>query len=197
MARKSETLQSRIGHAPEITPAMIQTAFRVLEASGMVIYGEEGAYIPTESGWKLLVRSKPVKEEINAFGHKNIAASHTTTFEITKAAELEKEGDCIIAVKADKACADLNKELRNALKEAKRVEITIEAEGVSDVVMAYGSPALRMRHVEDIVVRKSDYIDDRTLAILADKSASELKQELVEELRKPNTKVKIILEIKS
>jgi len=197
MARKSETLQSRIGHAPEITPAMIQTAFRALEASGMVIYGEEGAYIPTESGWKLLVRSKPVKEEINAFGHKNIAASHTTTFEITKAAELEKEGDCIIAVKADKACADLNKELRNALKEAKRVEITIEAEGVSDVVMAYGSPALRMRHVEDIVVRKSDYIDDRTLAILADKSANELKQELVEKLRNPNTKVKITLEIKS
>jgi hypothetical protein len=197
MEGKNETTQNRIGHAPEITPEMIQTTFRALEAGGIVIYGEEGVYIPTESGWKLLMRSKPIREEINAFGHKNIAASHTTTFEITKSSELEKEGDCIIAVKADKACADLSREFRNALKEAKVVEITIEAGGVADVVKAYGSPALRIRHEEDIVVRKSDYIDERTLAILADKSANELKQELVEKLRNPNTKVKITLEIKS
>lgn len=194
---KNDVVYNRdIGHVPEITPQMIQTTFNALEATGMVLYSEDGAYIPTESGWKLLTRSKNPKEEINAFGHKNVLSSHTTTFEITKAAELTKEGDCIIAVKADKACSDLSKDFRNALKEAKRVEITIEAGGVTDSVVAYGSPALRLEHEEDIVVRKSDYIDNRTLAILADKSASELKQDLVEELRKPNTKVKITLEIK-
>lgn len=182
---------------PHITPEMIHTTFRALESKGMVIYGEDGVYIPTESGWKLLMRSKYPKEEITAYGHKNVLASHTTTFEITKAAELRKEGDCIIAVGADKACADISKDFRDALKEARKIEITIGAGGVSDVVIAYGSPALRIKHPEDIVVRKSDYIDERTLAILADKSASELKQELVEELRKPNTKVKITLEIKN
>jgi len=195
---KNEIVRDReVVPDPHITPEMIHTTFRALESKGMIFYGEDGVYVPTESGWKLLMRSKCSKEIINAFGHKNILATHTTTFEITKATELSKDGDCIIAVKADKACSDISKDFRDALKEARRVEITIEAGGVSDVVTAYGSPALRIKHPEDIVVRKSDYIDERTLAILADKSASELKQELVEELRKPNTKVKIILEIKS
>jgi len=197
MVNKDETIHDReIEPTPRITPEMIQTTFKALDARGMVFYGKEGAYIPTESGWKLLASTKSKKEEINAYGHKNITASHTTTFEITKASELKKEADCIIAVKADKACADLGKDFRDALKEAKRVEITIEAGGITDIVTAYGSPALRMTHEEDIVVRKSDYIDNRTLAILANKSANELKQELVEKLRYSDTKVKITLEIK-
>jgi hypothetical protein len=197
MVGKNDVVCNReIEPIPEITPQMIQNTFKALETSGMIIYGKEGVYIPTESGWKLLMRSKVLKEEINASGHKNILASHTTTFEITKAEELNKEGDCIIAVKADKACIDIKEEFRNALKEGKLVEITIEADGISDTVIAYGSPALIIKNREDIVIRKSDYIDSRTLAILANKSANELKQDLVERLRNPETKVKITLEIK-
>lgn len=183
--------------APQITPEMVETAIKSLESEGLIHYMSGGAYIPTEAGWKLLMKVGPVKEEIVAYGHPNITATHTTTFEITKAEKITKDADCIIAVKANKACKDLKKEFKNALKEAKKVEITIEAEGVKDKITAYGSPALKLTHPEDIVVRKSDFIDNRTLAILADKAANELKQDLVEKLRNPEIKVKITLEIKA
>ncbi|MCS7105770.1 MAG: DUF371 domain-containing protein [Candidatus Aenigmarchaeota archaeon] len=181
---------------PAITPEMIRTTFEALEAKGMVFYTETGAYIPTERGWKLLMEIKPVKEEIIAYGHVNITATHKTTFEITKASEIRKDADCIIGVRANKACKDLSKEIKDALKEGKRVEIKIQAGGVEDTVIAYGSPALKLNHAEDIVVRKSDFIDNRTLAILANKSACDLKRELIEKLKNPETEVKIIIEVK-
>ena len=182
--------------SPQITPEMVETTVKTLESEGLIHYMSGGAYVPTEAGWKLLRSVRPVKEEITAYGHPNVTATHTTTIEVTKADEIKKDADCIIAVKADKACADLSKEFKDALKTARKVEITIEAEGAEDKLIAYGSPALKLTNIEDVVIRKSDFIDGRTLAILADKAANELDQELIEKLRKPETKVKIILEIK-
>lgn len=181
---------------PTITPEMVQTTLKALEAKGMVYYSEGGVYIPTEKGWKLLLEVKPTKEEMEAYGHPNITATHTTTLEITKANEIRKDADCIIGIKANKACIDLKKEFKEALKEGRKVEITIEALGIRDKVVAYGSPALKLNHPEDVVIRKSDFIDNRTLAILADKAASELKRELIEKIKNSETKIKITLEIK-
>jgi hypothetical protein len=181
---------------PEITPQMIRETFKALDEKGMIYYTKEGAFVPTESGWKKIVSTKNFKEEIIAYGHSNVSATHTTTLEITKDSELGKEGSCIIGVRADKACADLSKDFKNALKEARKIEITLEAEGVVDKIVAYGSPALKLTHPEDIVIRTSDFIDSRTLAILSDKSANEIKQDLIEVMRKPETKLKITLEVK-
>lgn len=181
---------------PEITPEMIQTTLKALEAKGMVYYTEKGAYIPTESGWKLLMEIKPVKEEIIAYGHPNITATHKTTFEITKEESLGKEGSCIIGVRANKACNDLSEEFKNALKEGKKVEIRIEVEEISDKIIAFGSPALKMSDEKSIVIRKSDYIDKRTLAILADKAACDIKREIIERMKNPQTKMRILLEVK-
>lgn len=163
---------------PEITPQMIRETFKALDEKGMVYYTSEGTYVPTESGWKKLFSAKIFKEEIIAFGHPNITATHTTTLEITKDSELGKEGSCIIGVKANKACSNLSEDFRNALKEARKLEITLEAGGVEEKIVAYGSPALKLSHTEDIVVRTSDFIDERTLAILSDKSANEINQDL-------------------
>jgi len=150
--------------AHEITPQMIRETFRTLDEKGMIYYTKEGLFEETESGWKKLVTQKKYREEIVAYGHLNVTGTHTTTFEITKSPELGKEGSCVIAVRADKACADLSKEFINALKEARKLEITLEAEGFVDKIIAYGSPALKLTHPEDIVVRTSDFIDSRTLA---------------------------------
>jgi len=136
-----------------------------------------------------------MKEEIIAYGHPNITAKHKTTLEITKAEHMERIADCIIAIRANKACKDLNEELKNSLKKGKKVEITIEAEGVEDKIVAYGSSELKLNHLEDIVIRKSGFIDDRTLAINADKVACDLKKELVQKLTNPKTKIKIIIEV--
>lgn len=195
MGGKIKKMQDEVPRAtPEITPEMVQATFRALESEGMVQYMAGGVYIPTEKGWQLLMKTKPVEEVIIAYGHPNITATHATTLEITKTSEMREDGDCIIAVKANKGCKDLSEEMKDALKDGKKVEITIEVGGLEDSIVAYGSPALKLTHPEDMVIRKSDFIDDRTLVILADKSASEIKRELVEILKDPKTEVKISLE---
>jgi len=137
-------------------------------------------------------------ETIHAYGHKNIQATHKTTFEITKEADLSKKGDCIIAVSADKALEDLMQKFKDSLqRENPKITILIEADNVIEVVNAFGSPKLVLTHPTDMVVRKSSFTCNRTLAINADKAASDLSRKLVEKLRYPNQKVKITLKVKA
>ena len=136
-------------------------------------------------------------EIILAYGHKNIQAAHKSTLGITKEAKLSRRGDCIIAVSADKAVADLSHELKkNLRKENAKITMLIEAEGAVEVVNAFGSPRLILTHSTDMVVRKSNYICSRTVAIQADKAACDLSRKLVEKLKNPQQKVKISLIMK-
>lgn len=137
-----------------------------------------------------------VREVIVARGHENIRATHRSTFEITREGELSRRGDCIIAVSADKALADLSVKFKECLlNEKAEITILIEADEVAEVVKAFGSPKLILTHPTDIVVRKSDYVCARTLAIRADKAACDLSRKLVEKLRNPWQKVKITLTV--
>jgi hypothetical protein len=138
-----------------------------------------------------------IEEVILAYGHKNIKATHKSTLEITKEPQLSKRGDCIIAVSADKALADLNAEFKSCLRRRNaKIIMLIEAGGISELINASGSPQLLLTHPTDIVVRKSNYICSRTLAINADKSAFNLSRTLVEKLKNPMQKVKITLTVK-
>jgi len=134
------------------------------------------------------------KETIFAFGHENIQAIHPSTFMFTRDGHLSKNGDCVVAVAADKALADLNQEFKEKLKRADaKLTIIIEAGGLTEQINALGSPKLILTHPTDIVIRKSDYICNRTLAIRADKSAKDLPRELVEKLKNSSQKVNINL----
>jgi len=134
------------------------------------------------------------REVIVGYGHKNVQATHKTTLEFTKDTHLSKKGDCIVAVAADKAFADLSAEFKEKLQipHAKLI-IFIEADGIIDQVNAQGSPRLILTHPTDIVIRKSDYICNRTLAVHADRAAHDLSKALVEKLKTPQQKVKITL----
>jgi hypothetical protein len=135
-----------------------------------------------------------ITEIILAYGHKNIQATHRSTLEITKEAQLSKKGDCIIAVSADKAVADLSSKFKDNLrKENVKITMLIEAGEVVEVVNASGNPQLILTHPTDMVVRKSSYICSRTLAIRTDKAACDLSREFVEKLRNPKQKVRITL----
>ena len=137
-----------------------------------------------------------LKDEVFANGHKNIAATHLTTLEITKEIHLSRRGDCIIAVAADKSLADLSEEFKESVrKSSAKLTLIIEANGITAQINAYGSSKLTLTHPSDMVVRKSSYIDDRTLAINADKAAAGLPRKLVEKLRNPKQKVRIILKV--
>jgi len=137
-------------------------------------------------------------EIITAYGHENIQATHKTTLEITKDKHLTKNGDCIIAVAADKSLADLSPKFKEKLRRKNAIlTIRIEAEGVVEEIKASGSSHLILTHPTEIVVRKSDYISNRTLAIRADKTSYDLSKRLVDKLKNPNQKVKITLTAKS
>ena len=137
-----------------------------------------------------------LKEIFFGFGHKNIQATHKTTLEFTKDPHLSKKGDCIVAVAADKALADLTAEFKETLRKPHaKLTLAIEADGITEQVNAQGSPQLILAHSTDMVIRKSDYVCSRTLAIHADKAANDLSRELVEKLANPNQRVKITLTV--
>jgi hypothetical protein len=137
-----------------------------------------------------------LREQILAFGHENVLATHPTTLMITKDRELSKQGDCIIAVGANKAVSDLNLEFKQKLQEYNtKIDILIEADGLIEQITAQGSAKLDLSNNTDMVIRKSDFTSDRTLAIKADKAAANLPKKLIEKLRNPNQHIKITLSL--
>lgn len=183
------------GAAPEITPQMIQTVANVLESEGLVRYMKGGAYIPTERGWKFLREVEVVKEVIEAYGSEDILASDDKSFSIVRFKKAKEGNKSVIGVGADKGCVDLSDKFKDALKSARKIFITIEAGGESDTVTAFGSPALKLADANEIFIRKSDFIDVKTLAIFANKAAADLERSLKEKLKTPE-KIKITLEVK-
>lgn len=135
-----------------------------------------------------------ITETISAFGHENIWAIHRSTLEITRKKDVSKRGDCIIAASADKGFVDLSLEFKRALtQESAKLAVWIAAGGIVEIVKAFGSSRLILSHPTDIVVRKSSYVCERTLAINADKAAIDLARRLVKKLKNPTQNLKITL----
>ncbi|TRO45698.1 DUF371 domain-containing protein [Candidatus Bathyarchaeota archaeon] len=142
--------------------------------------------------------SAEVQEVVFGYGHRNIQATHKTTLEFTKDIQLSKKGDCIVVVFVNKALADLADEFKDTLRKPQaKLTIKIEADGIIEQVNARGSPQLILTHLTDMVVRKSDYVCSRTLAVHADKAAQDLSRDLVEKLKNPKERVKITLEVRA
>jgi hypothetical protein len=135
---------------------------------------------------------------IIAYGHELIQSTHRTTFEITKDETLTKRGDCIIAVKSNKAAADLSRDFKEAAKNPDaEITVTVEAGEEKETVKATGDPRLSFTHTTDIVVRKSSYVCNRTIAVRASKAAADLSRKLIEKLQNPDQMVKITLTVRT
>ncbi len=123
---------------------------------------------------------------VKARGHKHILGKHKTTFEVTKETHLTPRGDCIVGICADKSISELSEEFKNSLKsEGAKIEILLKIPGtvLEEKVTAFGSPELTFTHPTDIVVRKSNFICPRTLAINANKAACDFSREFIEKLK--------------
>ena len=141
---------------------------------------------------------KQTTETFWAQGHPNIQAVHLTTLMFTKDVHVSKNGDCIVAMSADKAVVDLSVQFKEELRKPNaKLTVTIEAGDFREQIRAVGSPKLCLCHPTDMVIRKSDYTCNRTLAIFADKSANDLPRALVEKLKDPKQKIKITLSVES
>lgn len=135
-----------------------------------------------------------VIEDLRARGHSNILATHPTTFEITKDPRLTKRGNCVIAVEANRSLADLSPEFKRMCRHGE-AQITVEfkAAGIAESIFGSGSSELTLGHLSEIVGRRSTYVSDRTLMIRADRAASDIRRDLVRELKSPNTRVEVRL----
>jgi len=125
-----------------------------------------------------------MKLVIKAKGNKLIKATHKSTLEITKDNFLTERGDCIIGINANYSVKDLPEDLKDHLLNEGKIKVVIKVDDLIDDVIAYGSKNLLLKNDRSIVIRKSNYIDDRTLAINSNKSAIDIDRKLIEELRK-------------
>jgi hypothetical protein len=133
-------------------------------------------------------------EVIIAHGHENIQSNNKTTFEVTKETHLTKKGDCIIAVEATKGAVDLSQKFKDFVRsDCAQIIIELEVDGERETVKAWGSSGLTLTHPTDLVIRKGNFVCNRTLAIKTDKTACNFSRRLIEKLQNPNQKVKITL----
>jgi uncharacterized protein len=130
-----------------------------------------------------------LQEEITFQGHKNILSLHARTIEVTKDSNMSKKGDCIVGVSANKACHDLDTAFKRKLKiSGTFVKIIVIVEPLEFVLAGFGKDDLEITHKHDIVLRKSNYIDSRTLIVSCDKSAIDIPRNLIKMLTNPDTR---------
>ncbi len=130
-----------------------------------------------------------VQDEVTFYGHPNIRSLHAKTIEITKDEHLTPRGDCIIGVKADKACADLDESFKDRLRSNSsvvRIEIMVGDE--SFLISGLGDERLTMLNTHDIVIRKTNFVCPRTMSVLCDKASLDMPRKLVKMLQDQETK---------
>ena len=130
-----------------------------------------------------------MKFEIHFSGHENIRSNHQKTIEITKESHLTPKGDCIVGVNATASCSDLPQALKDKLKNSNsKITLLISVQNHEFIIEGNGHQDLILTHKEDIVIRKSDFICPRTLAVKCDKASDLLPRDMVTLLRNPDTR---------
>jgi hypothetical protein len=112
-----------------------------------------------------------------------VSAAHGSTLEVTSDDWLTPAGDCIVGVEADATPADLPASFVEACRDREAtITVTFAAEGHAQTVTGRGHPDLTFEDDRSMVVRTSDHVDERTVAIDADASAEDLDRDLVDAL---------------
>lgn len=121
-----------------------------------------------------------VQDEVTFYGHPNVRSLHSKSIEITKDGYLTPKGDCIIGIKANKACTDLEESIRRGLKSSLAiVKIEVIVDDESFIIKGRGDERLTMLNPHDIVIRRTNFVCPRTMSVLCDKASSDMPRELV------------------
>jgi hypothetical protein len=129
------------------------------------------------------------EDEIVFYGHHNIRSLHPRTIEVTTDSHLTLRGDCIIGVRASKACNDLNDLLKSRIQDdlaVIRMEIS-----VGNAIMQIngrGDKRLSLSSQTEVVIRKSNFISSRTLCINCDKGSVDIPKVMIRLLQDPSSK---------
>jgi hypothetical protein len=129
-------------------------------------------------------KRRAVLDKVSFHGHPKVSALHPTTIEVTMEEHLTERGDCIIGTGANKGCADLHHELKEALKtDGTNVRIRILVEPYTFELQAKGDSRLTLTNPSDMVIRRSNFISDRTVSVNASHAAVDIPRPLVERLK--------------
>jgi uncharacterized protein len=130
-----------------------------------------------------------VQDEVTFYGHPNVRSLHPKSIEITKDGYLTSKGDCIIGIKANKACTDLEESIRRGLKSSSaivKIEVIVGHESFN--IKGRGDERLTMLNPQDIVIRRTNFVCPRTMSVLCDKASSDMPRELVRLLQNQEQK---------
>ena len=134
--------------------------------------------------------------KFNAYGHPNIQGTHKTTLEFTKDGEVSLKGNCIVGVKAD---FELEK-IKKFIKNYKNKRITIKIKTISKykkmqaIIEAELNPDFNSN--KEFVIRKTNFVSDRTFAIKADNASFNLNKGLINFLKEKKNKISVIIKDK-
>jgi hypothetical protein len=142
------------------------------------------------------IQREVVRAIVEFRGHPMVRASHPTTIEVTTDDYLTEEGDCIIGVSATHGCMQLSERLKQALRtDNAKVTFKIVVGEATFELTASGDSRLILTHPHEIVIRKSDFINERTIAIRADGAARGIPRALVRQLKDPRTVGRLEIEV--
>lgn len=127
----------------------------------------------------------------SAKGHPNILATHKSTLEITKDAELSLKGDCIVAVGADFSLQEIQKIILGC-SDGGKIRLTLSAGGITEEVTAVANKGFCSEN--EIVLRTGSFLSERTIGTRADKAAFGISRKMVELLKSPKTAVSCTIE---
>ena len=127
--------------------------------------------------------------EIPFSGHENIRSLHKNTIEITKESNLTTSGDCIIGVNAKHGCNAIPKKIKEKLRNPNsKVVFSIIVNDYTFKIIGTGHKDLICSDPNDIVLRKSNYVCPRTLAVNCNKASDSIPRKLIQMLQDPKTK---------
>jgi uncharacterized protein len=132
---------------------------------------------------RFLIKMKAT-ETVIAHGHPLVCGTHPTTFEVTTDEGLTLNGDCIIAVGADKGAAALSQEFRDVIsRDGSKLITRLVCRDLCIEVRSYGGRGITLEHPTDLVWRRSTFCCGRTVATGSDFVAGTLPREMIQYLR--------------
>lgn len=124
--------------------------------------------------------SETVTETVRAQGHEHVTGTHTSTLEVTSDDWLTPAGDCIIAVEAGRVPNDFGDEFVDACRSAgATITATITVDEYEQTVTGHGHPDLTFDSDRSMVLRTSEYVDDRTVMVGAETAAEGMDRDLI------------------
>lgn len=137
-----------------------------------------------------------VTDVVEFRGHAMVRSTHPTTIEVTTEEYLTENGDCVIGVGASKGCAGLSDQVKCGIRRrGARVTLRIIVRDFSFEVRAQGDPRLALTDPHDMVVRRSDFVSERTLAVRASAAARGIPRDMVRLLKSPAVRGRLEIEV--